>query len=190
MDQAERDHIQHEIEIAANKLFPGWIRRVELLQYGDAPNIEPGQLMPRLVFTDPVDRLREPHPDPRKVAKAARTFKLAVGPGLNQFRRDLLERWPEIRYIEVMQEDDSGQRTAGNVRFVEDGREAVDGEFTHVMVRLKTPELEIVDTLIAAGIANNRAEAIRWALTRIRERPAYEQLREHTRDIERLKSEF
>jgi len=27
-------------------------------------------------------------------------------------------------------------------------------------------------------------------LTRIRERPAYEQLREHTRDIERLKSEF
>ena len=51
-------------------------------------------------------------------------------------------------------------------------------------------ELDIVDTLIAAGIANNRAEAIRWALTRIRERPAYEQLREHTRDIERLKSEF
>ena len=36
-----------------------------------------------------------------------------------------------------------------------------DGEFTHVMVRLRTPELDIVDTLIAAGIANNRAEAIR-----------------------------
>jgi hypothetical protein len=190
MDQAERDHIQHEIEIAANKLFPGWIRRVELLQYGDAPNIEPGQLMPRLVFIDPVDRLREPHPDPRKVAKAARTFKLAVGPGLNEFRDNLLQRWPEIRYIEVMREDDSGQRVAGNIRFVEDGHEASDGEFTHVMVRLRTAELDIVDTLIAAGIANNRAEAIRWALTRIPERPAYEQLREHTRDIERLKSEF
>ena len=59
---------------------------------------------------------------------------------------------------------------------------------THVMVRLKTAELDIVDTLIAAGIANNRAEAIRWALTRIRERPVYEQLREHTRNIDRLKS--
>jgi hypothetical protein len=191
MDQAERDHIQHELEIEANKLFPafpGRIRRVELLQHDDAPMIEPGQLMPRLVFADPLGS--HEGLDPRKVAKSARTFKLAIGPGLNQFRGHLLERWPEIRYIEVMTEDDSGQRVDSTVRFVEDGREAADGEFTHVMVRLKTAELDIVDTLIAAGIANNRAEAVRWALTRIRERPAYEQLREHTRDIERLKSEF
>ena len=190
MDQAEKDHIQHELEIAANELFAGWIRRVEVLQHDDAPWMEPAQLMPRLVFKDPADRVRDPHPDPRKAAKAVRTFKLAVGPGLNQFRQDLLERWPEIRYIEVMQEDDSGQKVAGNVQFLEDNRVAVDGEFTHVMVRLRTAELDIVDTLIAAGIANNRAEAIRWALTRIPERPAYEQLRQHTRDIERLKSEF
>ncbi len=77
-----------------------------------------------------------------------------------------------------MTEDNRGQRTGGNVRLVEDGREGADGEFTQVMVRLRTAELDIVDTLVAAGIANNRAEAIRWALTRIGERPAYEQLRE------------
>jgi len=88
-------------------------------------------------------------------------------------------------------EDNNGQRVDGQVQFVDDYRTvAADGEFTHVMVRLRPAELDIVDTLIAAGIANNRAEAIRWALTRIRERPAYQQLREHTRDIERLKSEF
>ena len=103
-------------------------------------------------------------------------------------------RWPEIRYFELMFVDGNGQAVDSAVRSVEDGREAADGEFTHVMVRLKTADLDIVDTLIAAGIANNRAEAIRWALDRIRERPAYEQLRErtreHIRDIERLKSEF
>jgi|SRR5215472_3101876 len=192
MDQAERDHIQHEIETAANKLFPGWIRRVELLQHGDAPMIEPGQLMPRFVFAQPAGK-REGRPDPQQAPPA---FKKLAGPGLDPFRHKLLRRWPEIRYIEVVLEDDSGQRVAGNVqsledhRFLEDDRVPTDAEFTHVMVRLRPAELDIVDTLIAAGIANNRAEAIRWALTRIRERPAYEQLREHTRDIERLKTEF
>jgi hypothetical protein len=187
MDRAERDQIQHEIETAANKLFPGWIRRVELLEHGDAPMIEPGQLMSRFVFADPAGR-REGHPDRREATAA---FKKAVGPGLNQFRNKLLRQWPEIRYIEVMFEDDSGQRVDGNVQFLDDYRTvAADGEFTHVMVRLKAAELDIVDTLIAAGIANNRAEAIRWALTRIPERPAYEELRQHTRDIERLKSQF
>lgn len=44
MDQVETDHIRHELEIAANKLFPDWIRRVELLQHDDAPWMEPGQL--------------------------------------------------------------------------------------------------------------------------------------------------
>jgi hypothetical protein len=190
MDNTETDRIQHELQTEANDLFAGWIRRVELVQHDDAPWMEPGQLMPRLVFKDPVGRLPDPHPDPRTAAKAGRTFKLAVSPALNQFRNNLLERWPAIRYIEIMHEDDNGHKTAGNVRFVEDGREAADGEFTHVMVRLKTPELDIVDTLIAAGIATNRAEAIRWALTRISQRPAYQQLREHTRDIERLKKQF
>jgi hypothetical protein len=187
MDQAERDEIQHEIEATANELFAGRLRRVELLQHGDAPMIEPGQLMSRFVFADPAGD-REGRPA-RREAMAA--FKKAVGPGLNQFRDNLLRRWPEIRYMELEFEDDSGQRVDGQVQFLDDYRTvAADGEFTHVMVRLKTPELDIVDTLIAAGIASNRAEAIRWALTRIRERPAYEQLRQHTRDIERLKSDF
>ena len=83
---------------------------------------------------------------------------------------------PAARVLCVMALDDQGG--------------AADSDITHVMVRLKPPELEIVDTLITAGIANSRAEAIRWALARISERPAYAQLREHTRDIQRLTTEF
>ena len=63
-------------------------------------------------------------------------------------------------------------------------------ELTPVMTRLGPADLATVDTLITAGIANSRAEAIRWALARISERPAYARLREHTRDIQRLKTEF
>jgi Arc/MetJ-type ribon-helix-helix transcriptional regulator len=51
-------------------------------------------------------------------------------------------------------------------------------------------DLETLDTLIAAGITGSRAEAVRWALARIRERPAFEQLRARTREIEELKSQF
>jgi hypothetical protein len=59
-----------------------------------------------------------------------------------------------------------------------------------IMARLGPAELETVDTLITAGIAASRAEAVRWALARIRERPAYALLREHAREIEALKAEF
>jgi hypothetical protein len=47
-----------------------------------------------------------------------------------------------------------------------------------------------VDTLIMASLAATRAEAIRWALDRIREWPAYEQLRDHVADTGRLKAQF
>ena len=59
-----------------------------------------------------------------------------------------------------------------------------------IMARLGPADLETVDTLITAGIASSRAEAVRWALARIRERPAYTKLRGHAREIEALKAEF
>ncbi len=70
------------------------------------------------------------------------------------------------------------------------GAEAEGPALTPVMARLGQEDLATLDTLITAGIASSRAEAVRWALARIRERPAYEQLRAHTREIENLKSQF
>ena len=64
------------------------------------------------------------------------------------------------------------------------------GDLTPVMARLGRVDLETLEALITAGIASSRAEAVRWALARIRERPAYAQLRERAREIDRLKTEF
>ena len=64
------------------------------------------------------------------------------------------------------------------------------GALTPVMARLGRADLETLDTLITAGIAPSRAEAVRWALARIRERPAYAKLRERTRELDELKSQF
>ena len=43
---------------------------------------------------------------------------------------------------------------------------------------------------VTAGIVPNRAEGVRWALARIRERPAYTQLREHIGKIDELKAQL
>ena len=46
------------------------------------------------------------------------------------------------------------------------------------MTRLGTDDLAAVDTLIAVGIGGSRAEILRWAVSRIREHPAYAQLQD------------
>ena len=51
-------------------------------------------------------------------------------------------------------------------------------------------DVEVLDALITAGIVSNRADGVRWALTRIRERPAYTQLREHIGKIDELKAQL
>jgi len=51
-------------------------------------------------------------------------------------------------------------------------------------------DLWTLDTLITAGIAANRAEALRWVLARIRGRPGYAKLSERARELDELKAQF
>jgi hypothetical protein len=44
--------------------------------------------------------------------------------------------------------------------------------------------------VVTAGIVPNRADGVRWALARVRQRPAYAQLREHIGKIDELKAQF
>jgi len=186
MDQAVQDRIRHEIEEEVRTLFPDAVSRVDWRSHSDDPHIEPGELLPWLILTEPPGR-RRGRPEPREAFKK---FQNAHGPAVKQLRRELAQRWPEIQHLGIGFEDASGHRWGGLAISLDDPGEAIESDITHVMVRLKAPELEIIDTLITAGIANSRAEAIRWALARISERPAYAQLREHTRDIQRLTTEF
>ncbi len=170
--------IQQELDEAAKRLFPGAVRDVVVLQYGDDPVVEPGEVMLRVLASDQVSKDAGPGP--------AAAFG---GSAMKEFRRELSQRLPEVRRVEVTSEDPDGKRKGFLMRVAADEPKA-DSDLTPVMVRLRAAELEIVDTLISVGIAANRAEAVRWALARISERPAYAQLRERTREIERLKSEF
>ena len=72
---------------------------------------------------------------------------------------------------------------------VTDVREHELGEATRVDVRLGPANLEALDTLIMAGIADDRADAVRWVLARFRQQPEYEQLRERAGETGRLKAE-
>lgn len=174
MDQITKQRVQQELKAEADKLFPRGVREVAVLEYGDDPVVEPGEVMVRVLTAEqPSERDEPPNHEAMK-----------------QFRHEVAQRLPEVRRLEVKSDVTEGKQRRFLARMDTDKDRPADGEFTPVMVRMRAPELEIVDTLINAGIAPNRAETVRWALARISERPAYAELRDRTREIERLRTEF
>jgi hypothetical protein len=184
MDQAAMDLLEQQINDEVKKRFPGAVQRVAVLQYGDDPVIEPGELLVRVIIEAEEGRDAQ--------QQALKAFENAHGPAIKQFRRDLSDQLPEAGRLEFRTSGDAdGPRMVlgGRTRDSLEAR-AEGGDLTPVMARLGPVDLETLDALITAGIASSRAEAVRWALARIRERPAYAQLRERAREIERLKTEF
>jgi hypothetical protein len=196
MEQAELDQIRQQFGQQVRSRFPeGAIERVEVLQYGDAPEVEPGQLLARVVARTPDDwegreQAFEALHDGRRAAfrelrdeldklpvPVVLQFTAGGGAGVDE------RRGPVLQLI--------GRRVGiGGADGPCGPGEAAGATLTPVMARLGAEDLETLDTLIAVGIATSRADAVRWALARIRERPAYEQLRARTREIEELKSQF
>lgn len=185
MEKAALDHIRENLEERIRTLIPSeGIERVLLLQYGDDPVVEPGELALR-IFVAASD-------DEKERERVAEEFGSAYREQLKELREGLNKKMPEIRRLEVRFGTDGGGpgimlATAG--RNLE-ARALAGGDLTPVMARLGPVDLETLDTLITAGIAGSRADAVRWALARIRERPAYEQLRAKAREIEELKAQF
>jgi hypothetical protein len=167
------------------------VQRVEVLQYGDEAEIEPGELLVRVVIEPPEGQ----RPDGTEAdALVIQEFDHTNKEAIQGFRHDL-RSVPQVAMVEfVLPGDGYPAGTMGPRMKISQAEllvvEHPDAPLVPIMARLGPADLETVDTLITAGIANSRAEAVRWALARIRERPAYARLRERAREIEELKAQF
>ena len=187
-DRGVLDAIEREIGEEAKVRFPGGaVSRVRLLQYGDDPEVEPGDLWVRVI----------PAADgPEDWERSLQAFCDTHEAAIDQFVGYLAEKLCQIRILEftfnvpVTRDGHCPRMSRGVAQKLSDYRREELGEDIFELARLGPAGLETVDTLIMAGIADTRGEAIVRALDRIRELPAYERLREHVLDTGRLIEEF
>jgi hypothetical protein len=174
--ELERARQRFEDEVRA-RLAGTPIDRVELEQSSNNAEVERGELLGRIILARPdgadradvrvrqqvLDAFQRVHPggiDGLRRAFGARS----VGAGL--YAGDELDgtrnaRGPAIRL--------TLQASGRAILFNPGGEQPL----TVVRARLGPEDLDTLETLIAAGLADSRAEAVRWALARIRESPAY-----------------
>ena len=167
MDKAMTDRIEQQVWQA----FPeSAIARVQVLQYGDDPEVEPGQAAVRVIFNWPGQG-----DGGQAGPKTVHQFCTANAAALGVLRHELpgVIGWAEFR----PQGEARPARAGGlSYRIANRGRPSPRDEAedrTPVMVRLGAADLATVDTLITAGIVTSRAEGLRWALSRLRDHPAH-----------------
>jgi Arc/MetJ-type ribon-helix-helix transcriptional regulator len=167
------------------KRFPdGALEQVDVLRYGDDPAVEPGTQGIRVIINA--------GQFPENADAPLPAFHHAHEDALKKLRGDL-GLLPPGSWIEFFAAAEDVNRHSKRLRLgpkdsgmgrVPDKERA--GETTPVTARLGAAQLETLDTLITAGLAANRAEAVRWTIDRIRDRPAFAHLRERTREIAEL----
>lgn len=186
MEEADYERLRQQFDEKVREHLPDApIDRIELLKHGDAPEVEPGQFIVRVVVAVPDGA------DDDQRLQAFEAFHDQNRERFHELRRKL-DELPGQVFVQFTAGDEPGTRKNRVIQL--GGRPAglpdIGPGLTPVMARVGPEDIETLDMLIAAGIASSRAEAVRWALARIRERPAYEQLRARTREIEELKSQF
>jgi hypothetical protein len=186
MEKAETDRIEQLVRSAFDD---GDVERVAVLEYGDDPEVGPGETAVR-VFINLAGQ-----PKNKSGHANLHSFHEAHRAAIKQLGEQLrpVAWWVEYR---TSGEDrpvrgpagPGGGRLRSQLRDAEPGEAA--GELTPVMTRLGAPDLATVDTLITAGIATSRAEILRWAVGRIREHPAYAEIQQRVNEISELKAQF
>lgn len=180
LDRAVRDQLQSRLDEQVKEHFPDdGVQRVALLQYGDDPWVEPGDLLVR-VFTEEYEE--EPH---------LPTWVQDHEAMLRELHRELAEKLPGVRYLEFWF-GENGRHCHIRQRLGCPPKDPArrEHDLTPVDVRLGPADLEMLDALITTGTAASRAEAVGWVLGRIRERPAYAKLSERAQELDELKARF
>jgi hypothetical protein len=176
------------IEKRIRSVFPDEsIARVQVLEYGDEPEVEPGCIAVRVFIARSEGPEGEDADDDimSSFEKANRDHLVKLGEelprfvGWVQFQPDSPEDAAKPHHVLKI-------AIGGRSRPPDEAPE----ELTSVMTRLGPADLATVDTLITAGFANSRAEVLRWAVGRIRENPAYAQLQDRVHEISELKARF
>ena len=183
MEQEEKERLEREAEAELNRRCgDGTVQKVEVLQYGDDPVIEPGQAMVRVILTPTGE-------DPDTTLHA---FEKAHRGALENLRNAIAQTMPFTGRVQLTLPVQPGERKHPVISMSAGppDRTAPGRSLTPVMARLGPRDLEVLDALITAGIVPNRAEGVRWALARIRGRPAYTQLQEHMGKIDKLKAQL
>ena len=186
MEKTETDRIE---QLVRSAFADGEVERVAVLEYGDDPEVGPGETAVRVFINlagQPKDEFG--HANLHTFHEAHRAAILQLGEQLRP-----VAWWVEYRTSgEAEPRPGRGRLSRGRLRSqlrdTEPGE--VAGELTPVMTRLGPPDLATVDTLITAGIATSRAEVLRWAVARIREHPAYAQIQQRVNEISELKAQF
>ena len=181
VEQEEKERLERGAEEELNRRCgDGAVQKVEVLQYGDEPVIEPGQAMVQVILT----------PTGEDPEEALHAFERAHSGAIEDLRKTIARAMPSIGRVQFTLPPQPGERghPVHSMSVGPQDRTAAGRTLTAVMARLDPRDVEVLDALITAGIVSNRAEGVRWALTRIRERPAYTQLREHIGKIDELKA--
>src|ERR1700722_13678596 len=156
------------VEKHLRSVFPdGVISRVQVLEYGDDPAVEPGDVAVRVFLARP-DR-----PEGEEAGEEILgSFEKANRERLKKLHDELPR---SIAWLEFQPDSpDGAEKPPRHVLKIGRGGRAAkpldeaSEDLTPVMTRLGPADLATVDTLITAGIAGSRAEGLRGEGGRIR----------------------
>jgi hypothetical protein len=176
LDRAVLDQLQTRLDEQMKEHFPGGgVQRIALLQHGDDPSVEPGDLLVRVFIEEADEALNLP------------AWNRDHETMIRELQRELAEQLPGASHLQFWFGENGRQGRTGSPQ---DDPARSEQDLTPAHIRLGPADLEMLDALITAGTAASRAEAVSWVLARIRERPAYARLTERARELDELKANF